>query len=112
MKAEGEKIAMLTAYESSFCRADGQCRRRCIAGRRFSGHGGTRSSVHFAGELAGYVLPRLNAPRHSNRHDCQRLPFGAYQQSKEQACGGGGRIDGGRRAYGQTRRRRLDGGDH
>ena len=57
MKAEGEKIAMLTAYESSFAALMDNAGVDVLLVGEFFGYGGARSSVHFAGELAGYVLP-------------------------------------------------------
>lgn len=39
------------------------------------------------------------------------LPFGAYQQSKEQAFAAAAELMALKRAYGQTRRRRVDGGN-
>ncbi|CBX21995.1 unnamed protein product [Neisseria lactamica Y92-1009] len=112
MKAAGEKIAMLTAYKSSFAALMDEAGVEML----------------LVGDSLGMAVQGRNRPLPVTRAICVYhtecvargakmrwivgiCRFGAYQQSKEQAFARRCRTDGGRSAYGQTRRRRVDGGN-
>ncbi len=95
MKAEGEKIAMLTAYESSFA--------------ALMDNAGV--DVLLVGDSLGMAVQGRQSTLPVSLQDmCYHTECVA--RGTQNAMIVSDRIDGGRRAYGQTRRWRLDGGDH
>lgn len=65
--------------------ADERRGRGCAAGGRFARYGGAGAQFNLAGEPARNVLPHRSGARQQRVLIVADLPFGAYQQSKEQA---------------------------
>ena len=112
-EARGRENRHAHLLRSQLCRADGCGGGGYAAGGRFAGHDGAGAEIHPAGEPGRYVLPHGGSGvRQQQCADRER--FAVWCLPAEQGAGfcRCGRTDGGRGAYGEAGRRRLDGGNH
>ena len=110
MHAAGEKIAMLTCYDATFARLLDAAGVECLLvgdslGMVLQGHDST-VPVTLDDDGLSHAVRGARQPQRA--WIVADLPFGSYQESREQALRSAARADAGRRAHGQARRRRLD----
>ena len=110
MHAAGEKIAMLTCYDATFARVLDAAGVECLLVGDSLGMvlQGQRSTVPVTLDEMAYHTERAWRAAIARAWLIGDLPFGSYQESREQALRSATRADAGRRADGQARRRRLD----
>ena len=94
MKQEGEKIAMLTGYDASFAALEDRCGVDVILVGDSLGNviQGKTSTLPVTMEQMVYHTECVGHMAQSRRWCVADMPFGAYQESKEQAIRNAGRL--------------------